>query len=672
MSIKNWIFPTDPKWLYFTTPDNKARFVLGKVLDSGPLPPPAWGATKKSLICFGVNPSTAEPNDPDNTIKKLEGFATTHGYDSWIMLNIYPQRATDPDDLDPIMNPAYHAENLRVIQTVLNEVQGDLLAAWGDSIENPSYLRDCCLQNIVPISGNNQWHSFGVTQKGNPRNILYLPVNSLLLPFDMAAYLAGQIVVNVAPRQLTKQVLGSLSYSNIIYAEDWRASWGGLTVYVSAKGQLIPYNIDGDSIENILRNKNLFNEHYAGMGNCVFINRKVCFEVLDDGRFLYKTNNNVYKISFPLDFNVKEWLNKLNKNPKLAKDPFYKQVKENFYFASNNNNHTYMQGSGSHLKRQVGLRQSRSDHSKNCTHKQWMEDFIVASNNRDSNRLHELRQDIFQETLSIVKKGGYPINDKFVIIPNKRAQEQAEFFTAPFTLEPNVSTISTRFAAIEADCLETAYILKYSGYNPCVLNMASRQNPGGGVMSGAGAQEENLFRRTNLFLSLYQYSCYADKYKDYGIVKSKHQYPLDRTYGGVYSGGIAVFRKGESLGYQLMEAPFQTAFVTVPAMNRPELEFIDGKWFITKTLVEPVKEKIRTMLRITGKHNHDSLVLGAWGCGAFCNPPNHIALLFKEVFNETEFMHRFSLVLFSIISDHNSNKEHNPNGNLQPFIEVFN
>jgi len=81
-----------------------------------------------------------------------------------------------------------------------------------------------------------------------------------------------------------------------------------------------------------------------------------------------------------------------------------------------------------------------------------------------------------------------------------------------------------------------------SGLNPGVLNLASRQNPGGGVLNGAGAQEENIFRRTNLFMSLYRFAHYAE---NYGIKKSENNYPLNRNTGGIYSGNITVFRASE-------------------------------------------------------------------------------------------------------------------------------
>ena len=75
-------------------------------------------------------------------------------------------------------------------------------------------------------------------------------------------------------------------------------------------------------------------------------------------------------------------------------------------------------------------------------------------------------------------------------------------------------------------------------------------------------------------------------------------------------------------------------------------------------------------LRIGLKQSHDSLVLGAWGCGAFCNPPEHMAVLFKETLEEPEFKDKYREVVFSIIDDHNARRPHNPEGNLLPFVRV--
>lgn len=58
-------------------------------------------------------------------------------------------------------------------------------------------------------------------------------------------------------------------------------------------------------------------------------------------------------------------------------------------------------------------------------------------------------------------------------------------------------------------------------------------------------------------------------------------------------------------------------------------------------------------------------------CGAYGNPPRHIAELFKQVIEEEEYEHYFRFIVFAIFDDHNASKAHNPSGNAQPFMDVF-
>ena len=103
-------------------------------------------------------------------------------------------------------------------------------------------------------------------------------------------------------------------------------------------------------------------------------------------------------------------------------------------------------------------------------------------------------------------------------------------------------------------------------------------------------------------------------------------------------------------------------------MNRPDLDY-NGR--IVSGLIHGIKNKIRTIFRIGLRKCHDSLVLGAWGCGAFRNPPVHIARLFHEVLEEVEFKNKYRKIVFAILEDHNSQKGHNPEGNLIPFQQEF-
>jgi uncharacterized protein (TIGR02452 family) len=298
-------------------------------------------------------------------------------------------------------------------------------------------------------------------------------------------------------------------------------------------------------------------------------------------------------------------------------------------------------------------------------HIDWLHQFKIASEQKLGFR--ELRAKIFQDTIKRVQAGAYSIDEISIHIQNDNVIESAEYFEKPDSL-PTGTNYDTKFAVINADCLETAYLLLQSALNPCVLNLASRQNPGGGVLNGAGAQEENIFRRSNLFLSLYQFAPYAN---EYGIRKNQKQYPLNRNSGGIYSANITVFRGSEKHGYCLLKKPFKISVVSVAAINHPTTVQKNNLFYLTDDMIEPTKEKIRTILRIAWKYNHDSLVLGAFGCGAFGNPPNHVAELFKAVFSEFEFINKFKVVVFAILEDHNSHKTHNPNGNVLPFLQTF-
>lgn len=286
-------------------------------------------------------------------------------------------------------------------------------------------------------------------------------------------------------------------------------------------------------------------------------------------------------------------------------------------------------------------------------------------------KVKAIRVKIFKSTEEFSNLGGYYIKDDtskgFIPIENAKYMMYASrlFSYEIPAKEPQYKGFETHFSVVSEDCLDTAHRLAHRGLDSLLLNMANRRNPGGGVTSGAGAQEETIFRRSNLFRSLYQFASYAS---DYGLTKRAEQYPLDRNFGGVYSPEVTVFREDEEHGYRLMNNPFRTAVVSVASINRPALT---SEGLIVPEQTPGVKNKIRTILRIALMYKHENLVLGALGCGAFRNPPKHIARLFHEVFEEREFKNQFNEVFFSILEDHNSHLGHNADGNFKPFFEEF-
>ena len=313
------------------------------------------------------------------------------------------------------------------------------------------------------------------------------------------------------------------------------------------------------------------------------------------------------------------------------------------------------------------------DQCNTWNYRAWLKDFRQAC--KVGTGFHALRQAVFQSTVQIVTSGHYSVGEKAVELNDHGENDYLAVGTVfyPETgqlLSTGQGTHEATYFCLNADCLETGHLLKRLGYRPAILNMASRQNPGGGVLEGMGAQEENLFRRSNLFRSLYQFANYAS---NYGIpVHPTHQYPMGRESTGIYSPGVTIFRSSEATGYYLLSQPYPLDIISVAAINRPSLVASKtGGGRIAEEMLEPIRVKIRAILRIGRYHQNDSLVLSAFGCGAYRTPPGYMAELFAEVLHEPEFHGAFRAVVFAIIDDHNAWKEHNPEGNLIPFQKVF-
>jgi len=215
----------------------------------------------------------------------------------------------------------------------------------------------------------------------------------------------------------------------------------------------------------------------------------------------------------------------------------------------------------------------------------------------------------------------------------------------------------TRVEVYEGDCVEAGVRLQELGCNVVVLNMASSGKPGGGVKNGSGAQEEGLFRRSNYHLHLGN--------------RDRTRYPIAPTEG-IYSPNVVFFRASESDYYTFLPVPKVLPMVAVPALRHPSLVKRAGNYWLNEADFDLVKVKIRLMFKLAAVKGHDAIVLSAWGCGAYANPPLCIATAFKAVLEEEEFSNCLQRVVFSIFNDQNARKAHNPEGNLVPFAQVFN
>ena len=150
------------RWLYVPNRYSEYRYILGT-------------RGKKPLICIGINPSTAAPDALDPTLQSVERIALSNGYDSFLMFNVYAQRATRPDDMEKVCNPQLHEENRKAFRYLLSlSGQPAVWAAWGNIIMKRDYLMDCMRDFLADGEAvGAKWYTAGpLLKSGHPHHPL--------------------------------------------------------------------------------------------------------------------------------------------------------------------------------------------------------------------------------------------------------------------------------------------------------------------------------------------------------------------------------------------------------------------------------------------------------------------------------------------------------------------
>ena len=172
------------RWLYVPNRYSEYRYILGT-------------RGQKPLICMGINPSTAAPDALDPTLQSVQRIALSNGYDSFLMFNVYAQRATRPEDMDRELNQVLHRANMAAFEYILQNVAQGLRpavwAAWGTIIEKRPYLPGC-VRDMVALGRryDARWLCAGTrSAKGHPHHPLYLRKDEKTVEFDVEQYLEG-------------------------------------------------------------------------------------------------------------------------------------------------------------------------------------------------------------------------------------------------------------------------------------------------------------------------------------------------------------------------------------------------------------------------------------------------------------------------------------------------
>jgi uncharacterized protein (TIGR02452 family) len=235
---------------------------------------------------------------------------------------------------------------------------------------------------------------------------------------------------------------------------------------------------------------------------------------------------------------------------------------------------------------------------------------------KNTNIEREMRKEIYQQTKQYYQSKQIPIYEsiKYKYHPTQINREKQ--YTIPITI-------------YDMDTLDCAVMLKSKyDYNICILNMANPYKPGGGVEGGTTAQEESLFRRSNYFQTL-----------------NKNMYPI-KDDELIYSPIVNVSRKSEKESFEFYDKNYNFAFIASCAPIDPHInDFTYQKYY------RLMYNKICHILDTALLRGHDCILLGAIGCGAFNNPPDIVAKIFKDVLSNYQYDSYFKEIAFAILKN---------------------
>jgi uncharacterized protein (TIGR02452 family) len=269
------------------------------------------------------------------------------------------------------------------------------------------------------------------------------------------------------------------------------------------------------------------------------------------------------------------------------------------------------------------------------------------------------RVELAQDTLRIIERGNYRNNlgetvslntEIAAAVANSKLWRDEDF---PEKFELTRNEVPSRFEITDETTLEAAKRIakENADEDVFVLNFASAKNPGGGFLRGTIAQEESIAYASALYATLTPHSAMYD----YNRRNATALY----SDWMIYSPKVPVFRNDDG---SLLQTPYAATFLTSPAVNAGALRQNEPQ---KVHLIAPVnRTRARKFLWIANREKHQTLILGAWGCGVFQNDPAEIAEMFKDLLTG-EFENCFRRVIMAIYDRTPTQRVYNA------FAEIF-
>lgn len=241
-----------------------------------------------------------------------------------------------------------------------------------------------------------------------------------------------------------------------------------------------------------------------------------------------------------------------------------------------------------------------------------------------SKSLYEMRADIFRDTVlqcrnnPVLRMHMQQSVDKTIVYGEKQpfrldAYEGYRLLTTP------------RCIVIQNTILGTARDYTRQGKRVAILNCANPVRLGGGVDNGAVAQEESICISSTLYPCLNQNRISIQYYQIHASEGDTNW--SDRV---IYSPDIVVFKSDELVPEMLPEEQWYQIDVLTAAA--PYIR--DQKYTDYSGLKRIFRNRIRNFFSVSMSFHVDYLILGAFGCGAIGNPPEIVAMAFREVMRE--------------------------------------
>lgn len=244
---------------------------------------------------------------------------------------------------------------------------------------------------------------------------------------------------------------------------------------------------------------------------------------------------------------------------------------------------------------------------------------------------------IFEDTRNLCK------SNRTLANAIKLSNEHQEVFLEndPVLPAPKQRSAAAKVVVSKKRSFEAAW--HYAGYETCVLNFASATNPGGGVAWGSTAQEECLCRCSTLYSNL----IVRDNWERFYAPHRKQNNPL-YSDDCIYTPDVLVFKEDTRTPQLLEEEDWlQVNVITCAAPNlRPEKDGTIRVRITDADLEQLHIKRMRRILTIAAARQNDVVILGAYGCGAFKNPPAVVARAMRKVVQE--FRNFFDVIEFAV------------------------